>query len=104
MPDLTIEVAATCSTNESWSTQVKGSKGDLYTVRFCRQFTGPVQYDYECSCKANSIYHQRCKHIEQVIAEKRRCGWNAELEPTLKAPDGKCPQCGADVAHIRVGV
>ena len=104
MPDLSIETAATCATNTGWSTTVIGSKGAEYIVRWNRQFTGPVQYDYECSCPLFKNRGTPCKHIRQVQLRKLRCGWNAALEPTLKAEDEKCPNCGGPVEYFKVGV
>lgn len=105
MPDLTLTSAATCATNQGWSTKVKGSQGGFYTVSWCYQRGGSVQYDYECTCRGFAMSgHRRCKHIKQVVDEHLRCGWNEALEPTLKAKGDKCPDCGGPVAYLRVGV
>jgi len=105
MPDLTTELAATCATNTGWSTTVRGSKGDLYTVRFCYQPHGVVQYDYECTCPAfKNSARSHCKHIRQIINAGERCGWNEALEPALKADNNRCPRCGGPVLFLRVGV
>jgi hypothetical protein len=106
MPDLTVETAYTCLTNEHWVRKVAGSDGSTHTVRFCRQPHGPVQYDYECSCLGFK-YRRTCRHIRQVDSE--RCGWNAGLEVTLEpdhAANGEpiCPNCGGPVRAVRVGV
>lgn len=107
MPELSRQIAITCATNENWSTQIKGSKGDFYTVSWVYLPGGGVQYDYQCTCpgfvfRGRRITH--CKHIETVIKAHLRCGWNESLEPTLEALDGKCPNCGGPVTYIKVGV
>lgn len=104
MADLTIETAAVCETNVGWASEVVGSKGDRYMVRFCYQSGGRVQYDYECTCPAFTHSRKRCKHIQQVIDEKRRCAWNFELDPSLKPNGDKCPSCDGPLHYLRVGV
>jgi hypothetical protein len=104
--DLTIVVA--CMTNTGWSTTVTGSKGDLYTVRWCFQPRG--QYDYECTCPSYVNRGTHCKHIRQVINEKRRCGWSEERTKSIFSwlqemieKRGKCPRCGGPVMYAKVG-
>lgn len=105
MPDLTTLLAATCATNTGWSKEVEGSKGAHYTVRWCFQPGGDVQYGYECTCPSFLHGHRPCKHIRQILADDARCGWNEALEPTLTISEhGRCPSCGGPVAYLRVGV
>jgi hypothetical protein len=104
MGDLTIETAAVCATNVEWSTEVVGSKGDIYTVRFCHQPQGRVQYDYECTCWAFKAKRARCKHIQQVVTQRLRCAWNDAMDPGLSPDGNKCPSCGGPLHYMRVGV
>jgi hypothetical protein len=109
MPDLTIEIAWTCKTNVYWETNVMGSQ--LYYVTW-RQGPRPeadAMYGWHCSCPAYQYGHGKyCKHIEAVIAEGKRCGWNAELDPTAQCDIANfepfCPQCGGEVISFKVGV
>ena len=110
MPDLTRMFAWTCCTNTSWDIEIPGSKGAWYKVAFGHMpATHPVQYDWTCTCKAYQYGGGKyCKHIEAVKAAKKRCGWNAELEPTAQVltRDGEnvCPHCGGPVESIQVAV
>lgn len=113
MPDLTIETAWTCSSNEEWETTVAGSKGETHTVRFSRLYGRDlqlqrVQYGYTCDCKGFQ-FRGHCHHVDLVMGEVRRCGWNAELEPTAEPAQDEsgepcCPVCGGPVSAHRVGV
>ena len=109
MVDLVAVTTWTCATNMRWTTEVTGSKGDVYTVRFGASFHEGPQYDWSCDCAAFRFHAGYCKHIEQVRASDLRCGWNAELEPTETCDhrsDGEpcCPDCGGPVEPVRVGV
>jgi hypothetical protein len=99
-----METAATCATNQGWSIEVEGSNNAKYTVRWCYQGNMNVQYDYECTCPGFQHRRKPCKHIKWVEASRARCGWNAELEPTRKVKDDKCPGCGGEVVYLRVAV
>ena len=86
-----------------------GSNGEEYTIAY-----GPhhkrqhlVDHDWSCTCKAYQYGSGYCKHIEAVVAGDKRCGWNAELEPSAEPArdDGGnpiCPDCGAPVAARQV--
>jgi len=110
MPDLTRMFAWTCCTNISWNIDIPGSKGAWYKVSFEHMpSTHPVQYDWTCTCKSYQYGGGKyCKHIVAVKNAEKRCGWNAELEPTAQAltSDGehKCPRCGGPVESIQVAV
>ena len=117
MPDLTIETAWTCGTNEDWETTVTGSKGDQYTVRWGRLFgrDADVQgclYGYTCTCPSftkSRRSHLPCKHIKDVEASGQRCAWNLNLEPFVDCDHDDqgepcCPDCGGPVGAWRVGV
>ena len=98
--DLTTEFYWHCLTAEYWTTQVQGSKGTTYTVRFDRdshknQFE--VQYDWSCTCIAYQMQSDYCKHIKQV--QKIRCGW-MQFEDGGEPIDGKCPKCGSEIASM----
>lgn len=110
MPDLTIEIAATCITNLSWETTIPSSDGkSTYVVRYGQLYGRDAyrqmcSYGYTCSCKSFEI-RGTCKHATQVEASKVRCGWNDALDCGLPATnDGKCPDCGGEVTYLRVGV
>ena len=104
MGDMTIETAATCRSNVDWSTKVRGSTGTMYEVRFCRQWGGGVQHDWQCSCPA--FQHRKggqyCKHIEKV--KRTRCGWNAGIDPGLRPNGNQCPKCKGPLEFIQVAV
>lgn len=108
MPDLTAEVAWCCESVRSFSTQVRGSKGDIYTVSL-----GPAgpnaefQYEWSCTCIGNRKYGKKCKHIE-AAKRLRWCGWNAEMDPNhrphTKEDQKVCPWCDGPVFAIKVAV
>lgn len=109
MPDLTVETAFRCSTGEHWETQVQGSKGAVYTVRWSRDHhlnQTDVQFDFSCTCKAYKYGHGGyCKHINLVSTH--RCGWDSfhdAGEPTIN-PDGTyaCPDCGSEAKVYQYG-
>lgn len=108
MPDLDIVTAFTCSTNQYWRKEVPASGNGIHIVEWKSQPPNAnVQYDWKCTCKGFQ-FRGKCKHIE--TAKEERCGWNETLEPTAQpdsgAPDNRpiCPECGADVIPIQVGV
>lgn len=125
MSELSIRTAYTCSQNEAWSASVRGSKGDMYTVRWSYQWKGDVQFAYECTCPAFKFSKEKrhCKHIDQVMG--KRCNWNQELDPTAvpwvrpttdwerahmehlgqdRSSIQCCPQCKGPVLVKQVGV
>jgi len=111
MPDLTIQTAWTCETNQHFRTTVKGSTGKTYVVTLSPHNQGPYVNNWECNCphfqarlKSSGA---ECKHILQ--AYRKHCGWNASLEPTLEADrceDGTpcCPECGGNVVAVSVAI
>lgn len=93
--------APVCSTNLSWSRQVRGSKGDLYNVEFGEKYDGTI--GWSCTCPDYRLRRQAkgeiCKHIR--VASSWRCCWNAELDPTRTVPaNGLCPLCRAKVVWV----
>jgi hypothetical protein len=86
--------APVCSTNLSWSRQVRGSKGDLYNVTFGERYDSTV--GWSCTCPDYRLRRQAkgevCKHIR--VASSWRCCWNAELDPTRTLPEPS-PQTGS---------
>lgn len=109
MPDLTIETTFVCATNTHWERDVKGSKGDIYTVRWERDFrpNAPTQYRYTCPCRGFKFGKgKECSHIRDHKDE--RCAWNQEMEPgaipAVKDGEPCCPECGGPVEVIRVAV
>lgn len=113
MPDFTLETTWTCASNFYWSTNVTGSKGDVYTVWWGRlpeariMETG-AQHGWQCECKGYK-FRGTCKHIREVKADNDRCGWNATLEPSAECAydsleEPVCPECGGAVRAMRVAV
>ena len=114
MPDLTLMTTPCCPTNEDWTTEVfhLTDTSKVYTIRWCRQYSGRVQCDYECNCPAFSYGTKRpCKHIELVKKNGRRCAWNSDLDyidaETLKKDDEGnrlCPNCKQPVIYVKIAV
>jgi len=111
MPDLTVHTAYTCETNIQWGpVTVKSSSGATsYEVSWGRRYD-PMDalYGWSCTCKGFQ-FRKTCKHVKAVEAEHLRCGWNAELDPTVdpvRNKDGElcCPECGAPVYPEQVAV
>jgi hypothetical protein len=113
MPDLTTHATYICCTNEHWEKQVKGSKGNTYTVSHSRldpeeSYRQGCDYGWTCTCKGFQ-FRGKCKHLTQVLASGEFCGWNDTLEVGVE-PDydeqGRpiCPDCGGPVTAINVAV
>lgn len=113
--DLTIETAWTCESNESWFTNVQGSRpGTSHTVSWERLYgkearAQGAQFGYRCTC-VGFDYRKTCSHVTQVAAASaHHCRWNAALDPGLP-PDRDdqgnpvCPDCGGPVVPVRVAV
>jgi hypothetical protein len=115
MAELMIETAIICATADHFETKVESSKGGK-TYRVAFEELSPrmkakvcATHDWTCSCPSFKFRGGPCKHIEQVKAEGRRCGWNRYLEPHVEPAtdsDGEmcCPDCGGPVIAVRVGV
>lgn len=92
-----------CASAEDWNTKVKGSTGKTYTVRYGskgHKNIHDVEHDYSCTCEAYRYQSGYCKHIKQVIKEKRRCGWMQFVDggvPGLIQGELICPECGDSV-------
>lgn len=119
MPDLTVVTLWSCMQNEAWSTTVHGSDSAVYTVRWAYQFSGDVQYKYECTCPAFKFGKgKECKHILKVCGQ--RCNWTGtepwkrpatEWEQGMLIHAGDevavvncCPQCKGPVKAIQEAV
>ena len=112
MADLTTHVTWTCATNVQWFTDVKGSTGNVYTVRWGllhdrdreRQRT---VHGWTCTCVGFRRRGQ-CRHTARVEASGERCGWNSTLELVAcdrgEAGDRCCPSCGGEVEAVKIGV
>lgn len=102
MPDFNIEAFYHCITAERFSTKVKD-----YTVNFGPSH-GRYEYDYTCTCQAFKFGKGKpCKHIEEVINSRKRCGWMQLIEggePLEKDGCKVCPKCGCDVSVARHAV
>ena len=97
MPDLTTSFFWHCETAENWSTVVVGSKGDKYSVKWSsgsHKNWISVQRDWSCDCMAYATKPGYCKHIKQVIAAKKRCGWMQFTDGGEPDIAGRCPNCG----------
>ena len=97
MPDLTVEVARWCLSNEYDENDIGG-----YRQIFSRSNPGLYQYNWSCTCKG-FMYRKTCKHVEW--AEKHRCahGWEASAGSPIEM--GKtCPECGGATSVVSYAV
>jgi len=102
MPDLSIITQYACETAFEWRTRVTGSKGDIHIVEWGRTRHGNCLYGWSCSCKGFQ-YHHTCKHVREVEASGKRCGWSQEAHGGSPI-NGHCPKCGCKVRGYLVGV
>jgi len=98
MADFTFQTFYHCTSVDYQQFQIKGSKGDTYTVSL-----GPKTKT--CTCKGFQ-YREHCRHIAEA-QRNRQCGWMQFVhggEP--KVVDGKkvCPECGSDITSARWAV
>ncbi len=112
MPDPTTETAYTCESNLMWGpVKVRSSDGtDTYHVSWGRLLgdRSGFTFGWLCTCKGWA-HRGTCRHTKEVEAKNRRCGWNAELFPTLDPYKNKdaelcCPECGAPAVPRKVAV
>ena len=104
-----IAYAWTCKTNEDFGPITVTSTSGKDTHQVSWGSLGPfadVQFGPHCSCKGFQ-FRADCKHIG--VMETQRCGWNADLEPTLECAhdtDGNpvCPECSGTIISLRVAV
>lgn len=117
-----IQVFLMCTSNEAWSAEVAGSKGDRYTVSFgelswTEKNRQGCDYGWSCTCRAFQ-YRGTCKHIAR--AKPFRCGYHEQWGTGTPAPEedpsikvltkstpsslGACPCCGGSVVAVRCAV
>jgi hypothetical protein len=101
MADLTTMTGVTCQTNIEWETLV-----GKHTVNFGKLFGRDFRLQqtingYTCTCKGFT-FRGVCKHVEQVRSQ--RCGWNPGADPGLRPEGDTCPDCGAPLVAMSVGV
>lgn len=90
-----------CNSTKKWEQKVKGSKGDIYYVRFRQQYNenSVVDFAFDCTCKGYN-YRAKCRHIDLVKKLGAYCGWDQFLRGGELNEEGRCPSCGGDV-HIK---
>lgn len=106
MPDLTLQPYYHCESAEHFVTEVVGSKGDKYTVRwdnYSHKNRREVDYDYSCTCMAYKTRPGDCKHIKQVKESKKHCNWLQFIDGG-EPKNGRCPRCGSEVHSQMWGV
>ena len=107
MPDLSIEYAVTCASNIDWGpVEVESSNGkSAYNVSWGRNSdSNDALFGWHCECKGFQ-YRGTCRHMKQVEASGKRCGWNGTLEPGLSTGiNDSCPDCGGETMVFKVAV
>lgn len=108
MPDFNIECHYHCNSAQYFSTEVDGSNGKKYTVKYCETPRGFYEYDYICDCHSFKFGKgKHCKHIEQVKDSGKHCGWMQFIhggEPVEKNGVKTCPKCGDECGVARYAV
>lgn len=69
MPDLMMETRWVCRSNLSLRKDVKGSKGETYTVEYGPRSGGRYSHDWSCTCPGFK-FRGACKHVEAAKADK----------------------------------
>lgn len=102
MPDLNIESARWCLSNEYAETIRFGSHNAAYTLTYSRSNPGPYQMNWACDCKGFK-FRKTCKHVES--AEQERCGygWEAAAGSPIEMGE-KCPKCGGPTRGMSYAV
>ena len=107
MSDLTTEYYYHCDTAEGWQTEVKGSKGKTYTVKwdnFSHKNRQEVQYDYSCNCQGYKFGKgKHCRHIREVVESEQHCNW-MQFTDGDEPVENRCPKCGSNVHSMGWGV
>jgi hypothetical protein len=87
MPDLTIQTARWCATNDHAIAHI----GE-YEQTFNGHNPGPYSRNWACTCRGYQ-FRKTCKHI--VAAERMRCcyGWEAAAGSPIEMGE-MCPACG----------
>jgi hypothetical protein len=107
MPDLINQPFYHCLSAENFVTEVEGSKGKKYTVRYdqySHKNRRETQCDYSCNCDAYKFGKgAHCKHIEQVIKSGKHCNWMQYIDggkPVATANELVCPKCGGPISSM----
>jgi hypothetical protein len=106
MEKLTAKAFWQCQSSKEFTTKVKGSKDNIYTVRFGYQPFGKYQYDYSCECWAFRK-NKKCKHIDQVKESGEHCNWSQFTDGgdvVKRDNENCCPNCGLPVFAQDYGV
>lgn len=105
MPDLVTVETMWCAANDLWETQVTGSKGAVYTVRY-GPGAGKCLRSWTCTCPAFKFNNKRhCKHIKSVWDKKCRWGKEAASGSFVEIPaNRRCPSCGGELTPVKIGV
>lgn len=97
MPDLSIERARWCGSNEYWQTTVAGSHGEEYSVVW-------EGHEYTCTCPAFKFRKgKECKHIKQASEHHCRYGWEAAAGSPIEMGK-RCPKCGEETRVMSYAV
>ena len=108
MPDFTEVVHYHCASVESFQTEVKGSKGQVYHVGITYQdHPDAAQYDWDCTCKGFS-FRRSCKHVTEAKLSKAYCGWHQMVDGgdpvEMLHGDPLCPRCSGKTIPLRYAV
>lgn len=99
---LVIETFRWCIQNESFQTEVKGSKGAVYGVSF------DSRHGWNCTCPAFKFSKSKtCKHIDEAAWIKCDHGWEAAAGSPVDDWVGEeclCPECGGPSTGVRVAL
>lgn len=111
MPDMTTEAYWYCLSAELFSTEVPSSDGSkMYTVchGHFHKHSPAVELDFSCTCPAYLNHLGYCKHVQQVQAKDKYCGWD-QLEDAGEPAHNTngqpvCPKCKGPVSARHIGV
>ena len=105
--ELALPESWVCACNQHWVKEVRGSKGNFYTVQWAHRPDGPSQYDYTCTCKAYEFGGgKHCKHIRAV--DPQRCDWTERYDggevTRDESDEPRCPKCGGPAVAVKEAV